>query len=42
MPSLADQLDQTHGFYQLAGQINWEYFNQEYEKIYWEDFGRTA
>ncbi len=42
MPSLADQLDKTHGLYQLAGQINWEYFNQEYEKFYRDDFGRPA
>jgi IS5 family transposase len=42
MPTLADQLDKTHGLYQLAEQINWEYFNQEYEKFYREDFGRPA
>ena len=42
MPLLADQLDKNHGLYQLAGQLNWGYFDHEFEKFYREDFGRPA
>ena len=42
MPLLADQLDKKHGLYQLAGQLNWKYFDNEFEKYYRDDFGRPA
>ena len=42
MPSLADQLDKSHGLYQLAKEINWQYFDEELGKHYRSDFGRPA
>ncbi len=42
MPSLADQLDKSHGLYQLAKDINWQYFDEELGKHYRSDFGRPA
>jgi IS5 family transposase len=42
MPSLAEQLDKSHGLYQLAKEINWSYFDEEFGKHYRADFGRPA
>ena len=42
LPGLAEQLDPRHGLYQLALQINWEFFDKEFSALYSDNFGRPA
>lgn len=42
LSELRDQLDSSHGLFQLAEQINWVYFDNEFSKFYRLDFGRPA
>ena len=39
---LADQLDQKHPLYQLAGKINWHLFDNAFKKHYNEKMGKPA
>jgi transposase, IS5 family len=39
---LADQLDQKHPLYQLAGKINWAFFEDAFKKHYSEKMGAPA
>lgn len=41
-PGLKEQLSSRHPLYILAGQINWQLFEDAFKKHYREDFGRPA
>ena len=41
-PGLSEQLSLKHPLYILAGQINWQLFEDSFKKHYREDFGRPA
>lgn len=41
-PGLKEQLSNKHPLYILAGQINWELFEDAFKRHYREDFGRPA
>lgn len=40
--SLTDMLDQKHPLYILAGRINWDMFEKEFEPLYCQDNGRPC